>query len=287
MKYQFIDQYRFIFPVVKMCQVIKTHKSGYYYWLLNKNNIKLKNQNLVLRIKSIFKKSKGTYGRRRLTKALNKDGFKANEKRVHRIMKKYNIFAKTKKKFKVCCTDSKHCFPISPNLVKQNFRASKPNELWLSDITYIATSVGWLYLAAIIDVCTRKIVGWSMDRYQKSSLVNNALLNALKRQNPRSGIIIHSDRGKQYANYSYMNLCQGNGFIQSMSRKGNCYDNAMMESFFHTLKTEQVHWCKYQTIQEAKQSIFEYIEIWYNRQRLHSGIDYQSPIECEKAYLNS
>jgi putative transposase len=171
--------------------------------------------------------------------------------------------------------------------VKQNFQASKPNELWFADISYISTRAGWMYLAAIIDAFSRKIVGWSMDKFQTTNLVKNALLNALRRQNPQNNLVLHSDRGKQSASRDYRNLCTSQGFLQSMSRAGNPYDNAMMESFFHTLKTEQTHWDNYKTIDEAKQKVFEYIEIFYNRKRLHSGIGYKSPIEFERAYFHT
>jgi len=287
MKYQFIDNHHFVFPVVKMCRTLKVYKSGYYYWLENREKKEDKEKKIVCKIKSIFEGSKRTYGRPRLTRTLNMGGFEANEKRVHRLMKKHHIFAKTKKKFRVCTTDSKHRFPISPNLVEQDFRASKPNELWLSDITYISTIVGWVYLAAIIDVFTRKIVGWSMSKTQNTKLVKTALENAMKRQAPKSSLILHSDRGSQYASYGYRDLCLTHGIVQSMSRSGNCYDNAMMESFFHTLKTEEVHWSSYQSREEAKGKVFEYIEIYYNRQRIHSGIDYQVPVDFETAYYNS
>ena len=201
-------------------------------------------------------------------------------------MKINDIRSKISRKFKVK-GNAKHNYPLAQNLVNQNFCAAMPNELWLSDISYIKTQEGWLYLAAILDVYTRKIVGWSMNKNQTHELVKNALLHAIMRQKVKSGIILHSDQGSQYTSVNYQNLCREYGFIQSMSGRGNCYDNAMMESFFHTLKTEEVYWQTYETRSQAKKSIFEYIEINYNRQRIHSGIGYKTPIEFENLYHNA
>lgn len=286
MKYQFIETHR-DFSVVKVCQTLKITKSGYYHWLKTRDNKGNKDQKLLFMLKNIFDSSRQTYGRPRLTQALKQKGFVVNQKRVHRLMKKHGIFAKTKKRFKPGSKGSKQNLSAAPNLVKRNFFASKPNELWFADITYILTSVGWLYLAAVIDAYSRKIVGWSMDKRQDSSLVCRALGNAVKKQRPEDGLIVHSDRGSQYGSFNYRWQCQNYGFVMSMSRKGNCYDNAMMESFFHSLKTEQVHWDKYKTFEEGKEKLFEYIEIFYNRVRLHSSLGYKSPVQFETAYYQS
>jgi len=201
---------------------------------------------------------------------------------VARLMAKNNIYAKTKRKFKVT-TDSKHNYPLSPNLVKQNFTAERQNQIWTSDITYILTLAGWLYLTVILDLFNRQIVGWSMShRLTANTTTIPALIDAVHRQHPDSGLIFHSDRGVQYACHDFRNKLAEYNMIQSMSSTGNCYDNAVTESFFHTLKTELVHFEKYETREQAKQSIFEYIEVFYNRERLHSALDYQTPVEYAK-----
>ena len=189
--------------------------------------------------------------------------------------------AKAKKRFKVT-TNSKHNYPASPNLLKQNFTAKTINKKWVSDITYIYTGEGWLYLSGILDLCSKKIVGWSFGNRLTGDLVIRALKQALTKRRVKYDIIIHSDRGIQYSCYDYKRLLEENNFIQSMSGKGNCYDNATMESFFKTLKTELVYWERYSTRDEAKKSIFEYIEIYYNRKRMHSSIGCMSPEEFER-----
>jgi len=285
MKYKFIDENRSAFAVQKMCQILEISKGGYYKWKKQpESKRKKEDKKMIEKIKIIHKENDETYGSPRITKALNQKGeIKINKKKVERLMKENNIYAKTKKRFKAT-TNSKHNYPVAPNLLEQNFIAIAPNSIWVSDITYIRTKEGWLYLAAILDVYSRKIVGWAMDKRQTKKLVCKALLQAIGRQNISDGIILHSDRGSQYASYKYQNLCKKYGFIQSMSGSGNCFDNAMMESFFHTLKTEKIYWEKYSTREQAKKSIFEYIEIRYNRKRLHSSIGYKTPIEFEKLY---
>lgn len=190
------------------------------------------------------------------------------------------IKAKTKKRFKVT-TNRNKTHSVSENLLKGNFTAAKRNQVWTSDITYIWTKQGWLYLAVIMDIYSRKIVGWSLDNHLSAELVINALTMALINRNPERGVIFHSDRGSQYTSSSLRNILTLYGFKQSMSSTGSCYDNAITETFFHTIKTELTYWNKYQTREEAKKSIFEYIEIFYNRQRLHSSLGYSSPVEFE------
>ena len=266
-----------------MCQILRVSKSGFYRW---QSKVKTKraqeNKDLLIKIREIYLRSNRIYGSPRVLAVLRCENlsFSVNHKRVERLMKINGIVAKTKRKFKAS-KNAKHNYPVAPNLIKQDFSAPAPNKLYLSDISYIKTKEGWLYLAAVLDAYTRKIVGWSMSKRQSKELVENALLHAVKRQKVDGEIILHSDQGKQYASYSYRDLCKEYGFIQSMSGRGNCYDNAMMESFFHTLKTEEVYWQNYETRAEAKKSIFEYIEINYNRIRLHSGIGYKTPVEFE------
>jgi len=195
-------------------------------------------------------------------------------------MRQNDIQAKTKRKFKAT-TPYKHDGLVADNLLQQRFSAQKANQVWVSDITFIRTREGWLYLAVILDVFNRQIIGWSMDSQLSHELLLDALNKALLQRRPEAGVIFHSDRGTQYASYAFRNLIERHGFVQSMSSSGNCYDNALMESFFHTLKTELIYFEKYQTRQEARGSIFEYIEIFYNRVRRHSALNYCSPAEFE------
>jgi transposase InsO family protein len=233
-----------------------------------------------MEIKESHKDSRGTYGSPRITKDLQAMGTQCSENRVARLMKNNGIVGKAKKKFKAT-TNSKHNLAVAENLLKQNFAAQNPNTIWVSDITYIWTLEGWLYLAVILDLYSRQVVGWAMSDRLTSDFVIKALYQAIGRRNPGSCCIFHSDRGVQYASADFRDVLNSHGFIQSMSRKGNCYDNAVAESFFHTLKTEHVYDYRYDTRAEARQSIFDYIEIFYNRQRRHSALGYRSPISFE------
>ena len=203
-----------------------------------------------------------------------------SRRRIGRLMSQAGLSCKTKKKFKAT-TDSKHNKPIAPNLLERQFTVSQPDRYYVGDITYIATQEGWLYLAVVIDLFSRKVVGWSMDSRMKSQLVNDALLMAIWKRKPDKGLIWHTDRGSQYASDSHRAILNEHHITQSMSRKGNCWDNAVSESFFHTLKTELVHHCQFKTRKDAKQAIFEYIEVFYNRERIHSANDYLSPVDYE------
>lgn len=201
-------------------------------------------------------------------------------------MKSLNLRTKMKRKFKVTTTNSNHNFTIAPNRINRDFYSSNPNNKYVGDITYIKTNQGFLYLATVIDLYSRKVVGWSMDDTMKTSLVNDALLMAIKRRNPAKGLIWHTDRGAQYASYEHKDLLRKYGIVQSMSRKGDCWDNAVSESFFHSLKTELVYHENFKTKAQANEMIFEYIEIFYNRQRLHSYNNYMSPFEFEEKMLH-
>ena len=238
---------------------------------------------LIEEIKKIHEKSRRTYGSPRITEELNDNGIKCGKKRIARIMKKSGVRAKIKRKYKAT-TNSKHNYPVAENLLKQDFTTSGINKVWASDITYIWTYEGWLYLAVIMDIYCRKIVGWAMSERQTKELVKQAFLQAVLRYSPEPGLIHHSDRGSQYASYEYQDLLKGHGVIQSMSKKGDCYDNAIVETFFHTLKTELVYREEYRTRNQAKKSIFEYIEVWYNRQRRHSSLGYKSPLAFEQLF---
>ena len=269
-----------------MCRVLKVDRVSYYHWVKNGSITKRVDEKLNELIEVIFEQGRGNYGTRRIKKALaERYGFIVSKRRIGAIMKDLGLYVKTKKRYKINTTDSNHELPVAPNLLNRYFYASNPDEKYVGDITYIPTNEGWLYLATVIDLYSRKIVGWSMDDTMKTSLVNDALNMAIKIRKPSKGLIWHTDRGSQYASYSHKDLCKENGITQSMSRKGNCWDNAVAESFFHTLKTELVYHEIYETKAQANQSIFEYIEVFYNRQRMHSANNNLSPVEYEKKML--
>lgn len=264
-----------------MCQLFNVSRGGYYAWLKRpKSRRSRKNEKLKAEIVDIFDGSHRTYGAPRIHADLRSQGFFCGRNRVARLMKQLGIKAKTKRKFKAT-TDSKHNLPVAPNLLDQNFEAAGPNKVWAADITYIPTREGWLYLAVCIDLYSRMVVGWSMDSRITKQLVVDAFNMAARNRPGARGLVHHSDRGSQYASQEFQNILHSYEMLCSMSRKGNCYDNAVVESFFHSLKTEWVHHYCYETRQEAKASIFEYIEIFYNRQRRHSQLNYLSPADYE------
>lgn len=268
-----------------MCKVLEVTRSGYYHYLKNRySQRKLENKAITELIHKIWEQSHRLYGYRRVHAELRSQGVYCNRKRVLRLMKKINIAAKKKKKFKRT-TNSSHSNYISPNLLNQNFRVNSPNEVWVADITYISTYEGWLYLAVVLDLYSRKVVGWSMSNTMTSKLVIDALEHAIIDRKPIAGLIFHSDRGSQYASINFRKSLKNNEIIQSMSGKGNCYDNAVAESFFHTLKTELVYWERYKKRSDAKSSIFTFIEGFYNRRRRHSYLNYLSPFNFELLYF--
>lgn len=260
--------------------MLSVSRTAYYNWLTSKpGKWTAENAKLLEDIKSIHEESRQTYGSPRITQELHRRGYCCSRPRVARLMAKNNIYAKTKRKFKVT-TDSKHHYPVSSDLLNQDFTSDAPNQIWVSDISYIRTMTGWLYLTIVLDLFNRQIVGWSLSqRLTAITTTIPALNDAFQRQRPDAGLIFHSDRGVQYACHEFRNKLAEYHMIQSMSGKGNCYDNAVAESFFHTLKTELVYFEQYETKEQARQSIFEYIEVFYNRQRLHSALDYQTPVD--------
>jgi putative transposase len=281
-KYAWINEHRDTFDVQTMCRLLHVSKSAFYDSLKAKPCLRTQeNEQLKWNIQRLFQASRGTYGTRRLQKALRQEGRWVSRKRIGHLMNQQHLACKTRRKFKVT-TDSKHTLPIAANLLDRQFQVSQPNRCWVGDITYIATQEGWLYLAVVIDLFSRKVVGWCMREHMKASLVNDALLMALWARKPSPDLIWHTDRGSQYASDSHRLLLKEHHLVQSMSRKGNCWDNAVAESFFHTLKTEWTYHQTYPTREEAKQSIFEYIEVFYNRKRFHSANQYLSPMEFEK-----
>ena len=264
-----------------MCKVIKVNRSGYYHWIEAGMIVKKVDNQLNELIQAIFVQGRNNYGTRPIRdKLLELYGLVVSRQRISMIMKDLNLKVKMKRRYKNT-TDSNHNLPIAPNILNRDFCASEPDTKWVGDITYISTGEGWLYLATVIDLYSRKVVGWSMDDTMKVSLVNDALNMAIKHRNPPKGLIWHTDRGSQYASDSHRAILKEHSIIQSMSRKGNCWDNAVSESFFHTLKTEMVHHTLFKTRNEATQAIFEYIEVFYNRERIHSANDYLSPVEYE------
>jgi len=280
MKYLFMDEYRGVFRLKRMCKVLKVSRSGYYAWRKRKPSMREEaNKELLDYIKEVHGGSRKTYGSPRITDTLKEQGIVCGKNRVARIMRDNGIRVKIKRRFKRT-TDSQHGYPVAPNLLIDN---EQTELLWVSDITFISTREGWLYLSAVMNVQTRKIIGFSMRDELSQELVMAALRQAMQSNRPEEGLIHHSDRGRQYATYGYQGLLKQHSIISSMSRKGHCYDNAYMESFFATLKKELVHGEKYQTREEASLSIFEYIEVFYNRIRKHSALGYKSPEQYEKA----
>jgi len=277
-----MENHRSEFSVKKMCRVLVVSRSGYYIWGKHrKSDRQREDEHLLVYIRDAFEKGRGTYGSPRVTAELQANGIECSRKRVAHLMKSHGIKAKTKRRFKAT-KKSKHDFLVADNLLNQRFSTDVTNKVWVSDITFIWTREGWLYLAAILDVFNRKIIGWSMDNRLSHEILADALRKAIRQCRPKAGVLFHSDRGTQYTSYAFQELMEEYGFIRSMNSSGNCYDNALMESFFHTLKTELVYFEKYQTRQEARGSIFEYIEVFYNCVRRHSSLNYCSPSEFER-----
>jgi transposase InsO family protein len=264
-----------------MCSTLAVSRSGFYAWLGRGESRRAgEDLRLLVLIRAEHEKSRGTYGAPRIHAALKKRGEVCGLHRVERLMQEAGIRSKVRRKYKKT-TDSNHPHPVAPNLLDQNFTVSGPNQVWVSDITYIWTEEGWLYLASTMDLYSRKIVGWAMSALMTASLVVDALVMAIDGRSPPPGMLHHSDRGVQYAAHAFQGLLEHHGITCSMSRKGNCYDNAVKESFFHTLKTELCDHEHYQTRAQARSSVFEFIEVFYNRTRLHSTLDYCSPMEFE------
>ena len=281
--------YRADLPVSLCCEVLEVSRGGYYAWI-SRPISERRTEDLVLlsRIKAIHEKSKQTYGSPRMAVELQAEGFLCNEKRIARIMRENQIASEAVKKFKIATTDSNHDLPVAQRIFKteevENVWA--PNQVFAGDITYIHTEEGFLFLAIFLDIFTRKIVGFAAEDHMRTELILDALGMALRSQDVKPGeTIAHSDQGSQYAAQEYQEKLNLVGIVASMSRKGNCWDNAHCESFFHSLKTELVYRTSFKTREEAKQAIFQWIEIWYNRQRRHSALEYMSPVEYEKLAL--
>ena len=276
-----MEEERIEFPVGKMAKVLKVSVSGYYAYLHRKPSLRAeKNTRLVDLIRKIHQEGRSMYGSPRIHAKLQKIGDACSRKTVAILMRKHGIVAKMRKSWKRTTKAGKR--KASDNLLNQDFIAATPNEKWVSDITYVSTGEGWLYVSCTIDLFSRKVVGLSMGERLSTELVEKTLNQALWHRSPNKGLIHHSDRGCQYTYGEFQKLAREHGITLSMSGKGNCYDNAVMESFFHTLKTEHIYQCKFSTRDEAKRSIFEYIEVFYNRKRAHSFLGYLSPEDYER-----
>jgi putative transposase len=286
MKFAFIAEHLQAFEIQMVCDVLEISRSGYYAWSKRPPSRRAqRREELAGKIQQVHEQNRRVYGSPRVCRVLAAQGQSVCENTVADIMKERQIRAKSKRKFVPRTTDSRHEQPLADNLLDRQFDAPLPNQKWAVDITYIPTDQGWLYLAGVIDLCSRKIVGWSMADHMRVDLVSDALRMAIARRRPGEGLLHHSDRGVQYASEDYMHLLCSHSMEPSMSGKGDCWDNAAMESFWATLKTELVHHEHYTTHEQARASIFEYIEVFYNRQRLHSSLGYQSP-EAFEASLN-
>lgn len=276
------------YPIQALCQNLNVSPSGYYDWQKRRDcpgPRAVENQTLAQEIAQIHLQSRQTYGSPRLTRELRKQGRRHGRNRIARLMKQGGLCGRQKGRYRVQTTDSHHDQPIAPNRLAEAPKASAPNQLWVADITYIQTQEGWLYLAGILDLYSRKIVGWAMSARIDTALVLKALGMALLQRHPPRALLFHSDRGVQYASGDYRQALAQAGLLASMSRKGNCYDNAAMESFWSTLKLELVYRRDFVSHRQARSQIFDYIECFYNRQRSHSALDYNSPVDFE--LLNS
>ncbi|ASP49045.1 IS3 family transposase [Cognaticolwellia beringensis] len=281
-KYSFVTQHKKIWPVILMCRVLGIKSNNYYSYQKRKAQrpIDTTHQEMLKWVKDIAKFSDNTYGERRIQKALNALSFPVSRRKTAQLMKEANVWVRYKKKYKAT-TNSEHNKPVYANELEQDFDVQQPNQAWVQDITYIWTSEGWLYLAIVIDLYSRKVVGWSMGSRMKAQLVCDALTMAMWQRKAKAGLIVHSDQGVQYASHQYRRILKLHGFVGSMSKKGCCWDNAVAESFFGSLKQERVHWRNYRTRYAAQQDVLNYITMWYNSKRMHSYLGYQNPNEFE------
>jgi putative transposase len=287
MKFRLVEDCRNTWPIHTLCHVMGVSTAGYYAWRSRPDSKRAaEDRTLLADIRQVHSASGNRYGSPRIHAALRAQGRKVGRGRVERLMRRYGVRGLVAQRRRVQTTDSRHTFPVAPNLLNRQFTAAAPNQVWLADLTYIATGEGWLYMAAIMDLHTRKIIGWAMRDHLRAELATSALLMATQRQRPGAGLIQHSDRGVQYACGDYQTALEAAGIIPSMSRRANPLDNAPMESFFHTLKTELVHHRTYATRDDAKRDLFSYVEGFYNRQRLHSALDYRTPDQAERQAAN-
>ncbi|MBO1011820.1 MULTISPECIES: IS3 family transposase [Betaproteobacteria] len=292
-RYAWIDQMKYRYPVSVSCGVLEVSASGYFNWLRRREDGHgrsgpgrlYSDEALLAHIRAIHAEVKGEYGWPRMHKELVARGIRVGKDRVRKLMQQHGIKAKTKRKF-VVTTDSRHSLPVAPDLVQRRFNPEAPNQLWSGDITYIQTDEGWLYLAAVIDLFSRQVVGWSLQSHMQASLVKDALTMAWWRRRPPPGLIFHSDRGSQYCSHEVQGALKDWGMRSSMSRKGNCWDNAPTESFWGRLKTASVHGCKFATREQAGQAVMDWMA-FYNHRRLHSSLGYLSPMQYEQRWYEA
>lgn len=264
-----------------MCRVLNVNRTAYYHWQKRRSTQRgIEELKFIELMRKHYQLSNGRYGLLKLVKAIRREGFCINKKRIYRLMKKESLYSRTRKKFKVTTKHGKSA-RFSENLLDGKFQATRANEIWTSDITYIRTKEGWLYLAVVLDIYSRQIIGWAIQQRVTSDIVLKALMMAITNRKPEEGIIFHSDRGSQYTSELVRSRLNLYGFRQSMSGRGNCYDNAITETFFSLLKKELVYLTVFESREQASREIFEYIEIFYNRQRMHSSLGYLSPVEFE------
>jgi putative transposase len=284
-KFAFVKDHRRLWPVAIICQVLKVTRSGFYAWLKRKPSRRaVRREKLLAKIRLAHQQNRELYGSPRVHRALLINGEVVSRNTVAKLMRRAKIRAKTRRRFVPRTTDSAHAKPIADNLLARDFAAESIDRKWVADITYVPSDQGWLYLAAVLDCFSRKVVGWAMADHMETQLVSDALKMALVHRRPDGAKLLHhSDRGVQYASDDYQHLLQSHNIEVSMSNKGDCYDNAMMESFFATLKTELIYQERYATREQARRSIFEYVEVFYNRKRLHSALGYVSPESFEAA----
>jgi transposase InsO family protein len=283
MRYAFIEQYRFTFPVQKMCSLLHVSRSGYYAWRRRPPSAQAQRRAArAARVRAVFEAVGGRYGSPKVTAALRREGDRITQKTVAGLMREQQLRSRTVRKYKAT-TNSRHGYPVAENRLNQHFVADRPHAVWMGDLTYIPTDEGWLYLATLEDLHTRQIVGWAMGARMTQDLVLQALDRAVRRHRPPAGVLHHTDRGSQYAATAYQQRLGQYGMVASMSRKGNCYDNACIESWHSLLKKELIYLQHFTTRAVAEQAIFEYIEVFYNRQRLHSALGYRTPWEVAQA----
>ena len=287
MRFAFVEVEKARFPVAMMCRVLEVSRAGFYAWRTRPEAIRVgQDQRLAVEIASIHAESRRRYGSPRVHAELQRRGRATSRKRVARLMRTQGLRARHKRRFRTT-TDSAHEFPVAPNIVRRKFEADAPNKTWVTDITYIWTPEGWLYLAVILDLFSRRVVGWGMSEQITRKLALDALDMALSQRQPPRGLIHHSDRGSQYASGDYRRMLAANQIVCSMSRRGDCWDNAVAESFFSTIKLELVYESEWATRSEARAAIFEYLEVFYNRERLHSSLGYLSPAAFERHHEES
>jgi putative transposase len=271
-------------PIQRLCAVFAVSRSGYYAWAKSPGSVRARRDGeLRAKIAVVYRQSRETYGSPRVTMELRAQGEQIGRHRVARLMRQAGLRGRQKRRYRVRTTESRHSHPIAPNRLATLPTPTQPDRVWVSDLTYVPTDEGWLYVAGVLDRCTRRLVGWAMGSTLETALPLAALMMALRQRQPAAGLIHHSDRGVQYASADYRSVLATHGLVASMSRKANCYDNAVMEAFWSSLKNELVHRRHFATRADARTAIFDYIEAFYNRSRRHSSLQYQSPLDYESS----